>query len=153
MIPIEAKEAPYQRRQFGRRELSRAGNATMASGVTAECRVVNVSEGGALVDFPGGLVPAKPFHLSIEGVPGTLACEPRHSRQTALGVRFLNEADGVRLIALLFPGTTASVAGELPRRQEAAMVPVAIRDLRQRVLSAFSNRLAPEPVNGCTKAD
>lgn len=153
MIPHEKAEFPHQRRQFGRRDISRLGLVTMPGGLTAECRIVNVSEGGALLDFPGGLVPAKPFNLRIDGVTFTLACEPRHNRETAVGVRFLVETDGVRLIALLFPGTNASIEGELPRRPEAAMVPVAVRDLRQRVLAAFSDKPAPEADNNVTKAD
>lgn len=153
MIPNAKVEFPHQRRQFGRRDVSRVGIVTMHGGLTAECRIVNVSEGGALIDFPGGLVPAKPFNLRIDGVPFMLACEPRHYRETAVGVRFLNEPDGVRLIALLFPGTHASVEGELPRRPEAAMVPIAVRDLRQRVLSAFAERAEAEPNKTGNKAD
>jgi hypothetical protein len=153
MISSEKAEFPHQRRQFGRRDILRAGSVTLPSGATAECRIVNVSEGGALLDFPGGMVPAKPFKLSIEGVTFTLACEPRHYRETSAGVRFVNEADGVRLIAQLFPGTNASVAGELPRRPEAAMAPVAVRDLRQRVLAAFSDKAAVAPDHAGTKAE
>jgi hypothetical protein len=144
MTPSKKTELAQHRRQFGRREISRPATATLANGLTAECRIINVSEGGALADFPGGLVPAKPFDLSIEGVSGTLACEPRHYRETAVGVRFLNEVEGLRLIALLFPGTQGLGAGEVPRRPEAAMVPVAVRDLRQRVFSAFPDRPGPE---------
>lgn len=153
MIASEKADFPHQRRQFGRRDISRAGSVTLPGGATAECRIVNVSEGGALLDFPGGLVPAKPFQLAIDGVTFTLACEPRHSRETAIGVRFLNEADGVRLIALLFPGTISSYAGELPRRPEAAMAPVAVRDLRQRVLAAFSDKPATALETAAIKAD
>jgi hypothetical protein len=131
-----------QRRQFGRREASRAALATLPGRPPVACTVLNLSEGGALIQFAGTAVPDRNFRLVIDDAPFTLICEIRHQTADRIGVRFLNHADGVRLMAHLFPGP---VLGDHPvetRPVADALATPAVnnRALRQQVLGSIAER-------------
>lgn len=137
-----------QRRQFGRRETSRAAHAMLPGGSAIACTVTNLSNAGALVEFVGAAVPTRSFRLSIEGAPYTMVCEIRHQGPSSVGVRFLNQTEGERLMAHLYPGPAISdETGDVPRdaRGETPSSSVnSSRDLRQKVLSSLADRAEAE---------
>ncbi len=144
----------HHRRQFGRRETSRAAHAQLPGGLPVACTVLNLSEGGALIEFPAGAVPTRNFRLTVDGAPYTLMCEPRHQRQNSVGVKFLNLADGTRLMGHLFPGVSVSGdIGDAPRmeRPDAQTPAITNRDLRQKVLTSLAERAAAERTEARTQ--
>ncbi|HEX5666617.1 MAG TPA: PilZ domain-containing protein [Hyphomicrobium sp.] len=146
-----------QRRQFGRREMSRAAHAMLPGGSAIACTVTNLSNAGALVEFAGAAVPTRSFRLNIEGAPYTLVCEIRHQGPSSVGVRFLNQTDGERLMAHLYPGPAISEeTGDAPRDARGETPSSSVinsRDLRQMVLSSIADRadaerpVAVEPIH------
>lgn len=136
--------ANRQRRQFGRRDIDRNASATLAGGVSVACVIRNVSEGGALIVFPGNLVPDGPFRLTVEETRDTLVCEVRHQGPDGCGVRFLNGAEGLRLINHLHPGDGEMTAAQPSLIDEPRAVPatppLSSRALRQHVLDALAAR-------------
>lgn len=121
----------------------------LPGGRPVACSVTNLSEAGALVEFAGGAVPTRNFRLSIEAAPFTLLCEIRHQGPSSAGVKFLNPADGARMMAHLYPGPEiTSDTGDAPRavrgERPAPAVPTT-RDLRQKVLTSLAERAAAEP--------
>lgn len=140
---------PHHRRQFGRRESSQPAYATLSGSAPVACTLRNISEGGALIDFGGVTVPTRNFKLTIDGVPFVMICEPRHQTGGSIGVRFLNQSDGAKLIARLFPGSEMTgKRGDADRAPRPASDPAALptsRELRQKVLSSIAARAASEP--------
>jgi hypothetical protein len=130
--------------------MSRAAHAMLPGGSAVACTVTNLSNAGALVEFAGASVPTRSFRLNIEGAPYTMVCEIRHQGPSSVGVRFLNQTDGGRLMAHLYPGPAISEeTGDAPRdsRGETASSSVVnSRDLRQKVLSSIADREAERPV-------
>jgi hypothetical protein len=143
-----AASGPLQRRQFGRREMSRAAHATLPGGSAIACTVTNLSNAGALVEFAGAAVPSRSFRLSIEGAPYTMVCEIRHQGPSSVGVRFLNQTDGERLMAHLYPGPAISEeTGDAPRDSRGETPSTTVinsRDLRQKVLTSIADRAEAE---------
>ncbi len=141
-----------QRRQFGRRDASRRASAQLPGGTVASCMIVNISEGGALVDFADEQVPTRHFRLTIEGAPYVMLCEPRHSRGSSVGIKFVNHSDGARLMAHLFPGPTqVDDRDDTPQRDRGGQAAPAItnRGLRRQVLASLAERAvlsASEPL-------
>jgi hypothetical protein len=139
---------PLQRRQFGRRETSRAAHAMLPGGSAIACTVTNLSKAGALVEFAGAAVPTRSFRLSIEGASYTMVCEIRHQGPSSVGVRFLNQTDGERLMAHLYPGPAMSEeTGDAPRDargETPSSSVISSRDLRQKVLSSLADRAEAE---------
>ncbi len=121
------------------------------------CTVSNLSNAGALVDFAGAAVPTRSFRLSIDGAPYTMVCEIRHQGPSSVGVRFVNLADGGRLMAHLYPGPAISEeTGDAPRDSRGDTPSPSVinsRDLRQKVLSSMADRaedvrpVAVEPIH------
>jgi hypothetical protein len=140
--PSSTHAAGLQRRQFGRRDTSRSAVATLPGRPPVACTVLNLSEGGALIQFGSAAVPDRNFRLVLDDAPFTLICEVRHQNADRIGVRFLNHADGVRLMAHLFPGPDLS--GEpletRPVADAPAMPVVTNRALRQQVLGSIAER-------------
>lgn len=138
--PTNAANA--QRRQFGRRDASRAAIATLPGRPPVACTVLNLSEGGALIQFAGAAIPDRNFRLVIDDAPFTLICEIRHQASDRIGVRFLNHTDGVRLMAHLFPGPDhGGDPGEPRPVADAPAAPVVdSRALRQQVLGSIAER-------------
>ena len=149
MQPEQQPQPDTQRRQFGRRDDARAATALLQGGQSVACTVENISEGGALVAFPNAPVPARSFRLTIDGVPVTMVCDPRHSKDNRVGVKFMNQSDGVRLMAFLHPmppsNSPEGAATHLGRPNTIA-THSSNRDLRQQVLSSLAERAAAEPV-------
>lgn len=148
MTTDSANPGILQRRQFGRRETSRAAYAMLPGGSAVACTVSNLSQAGALVEFAGAAVPTRSFRLSIEDAPYTMVCDIRHQGPTSVGVRFLNLTDGVRLMAHLYPGQTVLGDNGDPPRDPRGEMPLASvtssRDLRQKVLSSIADRAEAE---------
>lgn len=138
-----------QRRQFGRREVSRSAIAVQPGAAPVQCTVENLSEAGAMVVF-GGAVPTRNFRLTIEDAAFAMVCEIRHQSAAGVGVRFLNPADGARLMAHLFPGPVMdAIAGGVPvavRTRQDPVPALTTRDLRQRVLTSLAERSAELPL-------
>lgn len=150
MQPEHQPQPDTQRRQFGRREDARAAIALLQGGQSVACTVENISEAGALVAFPNGPIPARSFRLTIDGAPITMVCEPRHSQEARVGVKFLNQSDGVRLMAFLHPmppSNSAEIIAPSLDRPSTIATHSSNRDLRQQVLSSLAERVAAEPVN------
>jgi hypothetical protein len=148
MVAEPQTSALLQRRQFGRRDFARPGSAVVMGGSPVACIVANISEGGALLEFPGGGVPTRNFRLTIEGAPYTLVCEPKHQGGQSVGVNFVKPSDGVRLMAHLFPGSVVDpTTGDAlrPARVNITAPLVTNRDLRRQVLSTIAERAAAEP--------
>lgn len=142
--PVDHPNASRQRRQFGRRDIDRNASAILAGGVPVACVIRNVSEGGALVVFPGNLAPDGPFRLMVEETRDTLMCEVRHQGPDGCGVRFLNGAEGLRLMNHLYPGDVEVTAAQPPLIDKPQAVPatppLSNRNLRQHVLDALAER-------------
>ena len=127
--------------------MSRAAHAMLPGGSAIACTVTNLSNAGALVEFAGVAVPTRSFRLSIEGTPYTMVCEIRHQGPSSVGVRFLNQTDGERLMAHLYPGPAISEeTGDAPRdpRETPSSSVINSRDLRQMVLSSIADRAEAE---------
>jgi hypothetical protein len=143
MTTDSAYSGLLQRRQFGRRETSRPAFAMLPGGSAVACTVSNLSQAGALVEFAGAAAPTRSFRLSIEDAPYTMVCEIRHQGSGGVGVRFLNQTDGVRLMAHLYPGPTIfEDAGDVPRESRGETLSPSVtstRDLRQKVLSSIAD--------------
>lgn len=141
---MDHPNASRQRRQFGRRDIDRNASATPAGGVSVACVIRNVSEGGALIVFPGNLAPDGPFRLTVEETRDTLVCEVRHQGPDGCGVRFLNGAEGMRLMNHLHPGGAEMTAAQPSLIDEPRAVPatppISNRDLRQHVLNSLAER-------------
>lgn len=62
------------------------------------CVVHNYSDGGALIQFPLDFDPPSPFRLVIEAKGLDTLCEVRRREGDRIGVRFVDEGAGERLI-------------------------------------------------------
>lgn len=80
-------QLPYDRREFGRRRATVSARIRLADQTTLEGTVLNVSEGGALLDIPAADRLPPRFRLSVNGGM-ELSCEIRHRRGTRVGVEF-----------------------------------------------------------------
>lgn len=78
----------HERREFGRRRATVAAKIRLAGQTVLDCIVLNVSEGGALLDLNAEVNLPPRFMLCIgDGVP--LACVTRHRNGARLGVEFV----------------------------------------------------------------
>jgi hypothetical protein len=82
-------QAAVERRQFGRRTTCLHGWVIIDGRPRMACLVRNVSEGGALLEFPVPKVMPFRFSLSIDCKGFEAWCEPRHHTETWMGVRFV----------------------------------------------------------------
>lgn len=142
---VELSNPYLNRRQFGRRETSRTAIATIAGSTPIACMIRNLSEGGALLDFPEGIVPDRPFRLAIDGTPFNLFCEVRHHGAYGVGVRFLNPADGKRLMTALYPEQSAqpinaAPSATRPHEPRTTSASVSNRELRLKVLRTHAEQ-------------
>ncbi len=151
MEPSSTHAAGLQRRQFGRRDTSRSAVATLPGRPPVACTVLNLSEGGALIQFGSAAVPDRNFRLVLDDAPFTLICEIRHQNADRIGVRFLSHADNRAL--------RQQVLGSIAERTRAAEAEAAAvkpaEPLRQRLqeglrsaFSAFGREGHAEPAPG-----
>jgi hypothetical protein len=147
---MEGSAFETQRRQFGRRETCTRAIATLPGFGPVACELRNVSEGGALLVFERGEVPKRPFRIEVDGTHLNIFCEVRHAGKHGVGVRFLNQKDGILLIAALYPAVEPVKGANLftPQVVEAdsTVSSISNRDLRDAVNQArIAERLAKLP--------
>ncbi|MEQ1710027.1 MAG: PilZ domain-containing protein [Hyphomicrobium sp.] len=74
-------------REFGRRRVTVAAKVRLDDQTTLDCMVLNVSEGGALIEMGAPVELPQRFMLCIDGGMA-LACEARYRSGSRLGVEF-----------------------------------------------------------------
>lgn len=78
------------RRESFRRDVDLDGKVRLADGPLVECRVENISAGGALIrPLQFGMLP-ETFSLLIESAEFEAACEVRHRVGSSVGVMFMS---------------------------------------------------------------
>jgi len=125
------------RRQFGRRESNIDGYVAVAGQMPVACRIVNISDGGALLEIDGSVRLPAAFRLVVEDTRFNLMCELRHKSGTRVGVRFAHLAEGIALNRHFQRTPCEPDKGEIklqPICPPRARSPASIRDLRRTVL-------------------
>jgi hypothetical protein len=108
------KSNGIERRKFGRKETNLDATARLASGLIAKCVIRDLSQGGALVEFPDGAVQPGRLRLSWEGNADVL-CEVRRVAGNRAGVEFTNSAHLNIARPMVEPGLAANLpAGYVP---------------------------------------
>lgn len=87
-----------EKRQFGRRPCDLRAEAVVSGRAPVACNLLDLSEGGALVDFMGAEAPTRPFRLTLPTADISLLCEVCHVRDGRAGVRFVRLAEGIALM-------------------------------------------------------
>lgn len=105
-MPNSQVRAPAgDRRAFGRRSCLKNARIVLVSGLEIPCFVVNVSDGGALLQLKRGACEHHSFNLIIEEDDILVACEVAHRTNDRIGVRYLRMP---RRLALIKPQTPES---------------------------------------------
>ncbi len=81
-------EMGADRRAFGRRDTNVAGVVRLSNHVSHECVIRDISEGGALLEFPVPVNLSGRLRLSFDGSGQEIICEARHARSNRVGVEF-----------------------------------------------------------------
>jgi PilZ domain len=82
-------ETGADRRAFGRRDTNMAGVVRLSNHVTHACVIRDISEGGALLEFPAPVNLSGRLRLSFDGAGQEIICEARHARGNRIGVQFV----------------------------------------------------------------
>ena len=82
-------ETGSDRRAFGRRDTNLPGLLRLSNHVTLECVIRDISEGGALLEFPATVSLSGRMRLSVDGSGQEIICEARHARGNRIGVQFV----------------------------------------------------------------
>lgn len=77
----------HDRREFGRRRAAAAATVRLPDQSLLDCKVLNISEGGALLKIDAVALPLQFTLCTDDGV--SLACEVRHRRGALVGVEFI----------------------------------------------------------------
>lgn len=77
------------RRKFGRRDTFKWAKLILPSGAVVPCAVINISEGGALVQLRGVECHADEFQLLIMEDDILVACQVAHRANGNIGVRYV----------------------------------------------------------------
>ncbi len=85
---MSEQQSGRERRQFGRREANVNASARLSTGSIAACIIREISEGGALLEFPVSFGQPSRLRLTWEGNHEVL-CEVRHVRDRMIGVQFV----------------------------------------------------------------
>lgn len=81
-------KSPHERREFDRRSAAVAAIVRMPDQSELDCKVLNISEGGALLEIDAAAAVPLQFTLCTDdGV--LLACEVRHRSGSHVGVEFI----------------------------------------------------------------
>ena len=84
-----AGSRPTERRRFGRRDTFKPAAIVVDGGATLACIVVNISQGGALLQTDGSDCAAERFDLLIEADDMIVACRVAHRTSGKIGVEFV----------------------------------------------------------------
>jgi hypothetical protein len=125
------------RREFGRRESNIDGYVALPGQVPVACKIVNISDGGALLAFDAPIRLPAAFRLVVEDTSFNLMCEVRHQTGTRAGVRFARLAEGVALNRHFQRAPAEPAGSEIklqPTRQIKVSIPASNRDLRRTIL-------------------
>lgn len=104
---------PVEQRAFGRRATQDHAVVRIAGRPPLRCMIVNISEGGALLDFGGEVWLPFQFRLIWEGTKREEDCETRHQNGGRVGVMFVtpkeeSTAKGVITVNELSPWMSGS---------------------------------------------
>lgn len=104
----------HEKRQFGRRQTSTNAWIRLRGQAAIPCRLINISEGGALLlPIEACALPSR-FALSL-GVDGPeIACEMRHRHEGRVGVEFVVAAQAAETVA-------GPLSADDPRNLESGM--------------------------------
>lgn len=84
-----------EKRQFGRRQTGCHGWVRVRGRPPLACQVKNISDGGALLEFPAAETLPYRFRLIVESEGIDRECETRHQTGTRMGVEFIKSAPPV----------------------------------------------------------
>ena len=91
---LKSRHSP-EKRQFGRRQAFVNAWLHLRGRAPVPCTVVNISEGGALIDLRE--LVALPYAFILRFDSGTeMACEIRHQRDHRVGVEFVVQTTATR---------------------------------------------------------
>ena len=124
------------RREFGRRSMVRHAWIVTGSRQRIACSILNVSAGGASLEFPVPTwLPVK-FELTIEGTALTIRCDLRHRGEQGVGVSFVDVEKGRELFDLSAaqPGQTARAPATIDTDSVAPLRPRLSPDLIAKAL-------------------
>ena len=76
------------RRRFGRRETNMSASARLSTGSLSACIIRDISEGGALLEFPKAVSQPPRLRLTWDSNHDVL-CDVRHVRGHMMGVQFV----------------------------------------------------------------
>lgn len=101
-----------ERRAFGRRAANLTGYVYLPGKAGIACTIKDISEGGALLEFPERMTLPLRLRLMREGSGVIADCEVRHARGKEAGVQFLTDA-GRQLARDVFKLTVAGTSPPL----------------------------------------
>jgi hypothetical protein len=84
-----SRTSTANRRAFGRRNCLKSGRIVLTSGCEIPCLIVNISEGGALLQLKGGACDHDAFSLILEEDNIIVLCEVAHRTNGRIGVRYV----------------------------------------------------------------
>ncbi len=108
-------KANADRRQFGRRNTRLHGWVVVEGRPRMACLVRNVSDGGALLEFPAPKSMPFRFTLVIDCKGFEALCETRHHKDHWMGVRFVRFEKIIEPIACWSPDQEDSWKGKIGR--------------------------------------
>lgn len=92
---MSAMSSKIERRQFGRRTVTRHGWIQVPGRPKIPCTVSNVSAAGALLELDAPKWLPFQFHLLISGIEQATLCEIRHASPNRIGVTFVEATTAI----------------------------------------------------------
>lgn len=105
--PNTAKSG-FERRAFGRRETLLPAVVRINQRTILSCTVRDVSEGGALLEFPEVAELPPRIRLTIGGSVNEIICDVRHQRENRAGVQFACGPMAIALRQIVVPADPAT---------------------------------------------
>jgi hypothetical protein len=123
-----------EQRRFGRKESNVRGYTAIPGQINRTFTIVNVSEGGALLQFGDAYVPPATFRIEVG--TRTLMCEVRHHGHYGVGVKFVRRREAAALVKdiLLKPMAEPKAASRPETVVRPALPGVTCQSLRRAVL-------------------
>ncbi|MGQ0455842.1 MAG: PilZ domain-containing protein [Hyphomicrobium sp.] len=97
---VLAEQVDAEMRLCARRPGARSASLRMRDGRLVDCRLVNVSASGALIEVPGVDILPDEFNLVIETAEFEASCSVRHTRRIEADA--LEGRDGVLRAGIMF---------------------------------------------------
>ena len=112
---MKAVQSNLDRRAFGRRETQISANIRVGYRIQP-CIIKDISEGGALLEFPEDVELPQRLWLSWSDMPNEIVCEVRHVRRNRAGVEFARPISLAMKATAVPAGTIAAQPAVAPRQ-------------------------------------